>query len=245
MPRSCDERRPPPRGSARGCARRRRARAGGRAAVEDAGAAPPRRHHAAARPARRPRGRGRRAGRRGAPVSSGSGEAAVVGERAVGQADRQLGLEHVRAAGLERLAHLGLRPHRAEQAGARADRRRPACPCSTLSGNGREAQSSAFLSAPGTRGVVLRAWRSGARRRSRSRRGTPGRRPAGSVSRSSSKAGRPREAVPLHELDPGRQRVARRPEQPAVVGSSAQAAGDAEDPHRARPARRARGRRSA
>ena len=48
-------------------------------------------------------------------------QAAVVGERAVGHADRQLALQHVRAAGLEHLAHLGLRPDGAEQAGARAD----------------------------------------------------------------------------------------------------------------------------
>ena len=48
------------------------------------------------------------------------------------------------------------------------------------------------------------------------------------------------EALPLHEVHSGRERVARRPEQPAVVGASAQAAGDAEDPHRARPARSAR-----
>ena len=44
--------------------------------------------------------------------------------------------------------------------------------------------------------------------------------------------GQAREALPLHEVRPGRERVARRPEQPAVVGASAQAAGDAEDPHR-------------
>ena len=102
---------------------------------------------------------------------------------------------------------------------------------STLSGNGREAQSIAFLSAPGSdalySGVAISSASapSIASRNSRTASG-------GESSRSSSKAGRLGEPVPLHQLGPGREQRARRPEQPAVVGSPAQAAGDAEDPHR-------------
>jgi hypothetical protein len=89
----------------------------------------------------------------------------------------------------------------------------------TLSGNGRDAQSSAFFSAPGSDALY-----SGVAISSASAASTAARKAwtgsGGASSRSSSKAGRPAE------------RVARRPEQPAVVGASAQAAGDAEDPHR-------------
>jgi hypothetical protein len=42
-----------------------------------------------------------------------------------------------------------------------------------------------------------------------------------------------RDVVPLHQLDSRREQRARRLEEPAVVGSSAQAAGDTEDPHAA------------
>ena len=116
--------RSPPPGCAGGCGRRPRARA-----------ASGRRRTAGAR-ARRPSCRFRHAdcstgdptSRTRSPRTSSSRAAELgVGERVVGvegrvgHADRQLGLEHVRARGLERLADLGLRPDGAEQAGAGPD----------------------------------------------------------------------------------------------------------------------------
>ena len=139
-------------------------------------------------------------------VSSGSLSAAVVRERVVGHADRQLGLDRVRAGRLEHLAHLGLRPDGAEQAGARADDGGRLVACSTFSGNGRDAQSSAFLSAPGSdalySGVAISRASASSIARKNSRTGS------GGVGLEVFVEGRDaREAVPLHQLDPGREQV--------------------------------------
>ena len=48
------------------------------------------------------------------------GEPALLGERVGGEPDGQLAIDHPRADGAEDLAQVGLGPHRAEQAGARA-----------------------------------------------------------------------------------------------------------------------------
>ena len=71
----------------------------------------------------------------------------------------QLAVDDVSADRVQDLAQLSLRPHGAEHAGARSDDG-GGLPRSALAGNGREAQSSAFLSCPGIdelySGVLMR-----------------------------------------------------------------------------------------
>ena len=73
----------------------------------------------------------------------------AVVELLVGEDDRQLGVDDARADGAEDLARLGLRPDGAEHAGARADDG-DVLPLNGLSAIGRESQSIAFFSAPGS-----------------------------------------------------------------------------------------------
>ena len=177
-------------------------------------------------------------------ASSGSASVPSLVEGAVGHADGQLGLEHVRAGRLERLAHLGLRPDGAEQAGARADHGGGLL-LEHVVGERARGPVERVLEPAGDRGVVLRRGdQERVGRLDRVEEVLHGRgRVVLEVLVEDGQAG---EAVPLHELDPGRQGVPCRPEQPAVVGAPAHAACDAEDPHGARPAaRRARARRSA
>ena len=102
---------------------------------------------------------------------------------------------------------------------------------STFSGNGREAQSIAFFKRAGSEELYSGVAISSASAPSIAAKNS--RTASGGVSLEVFVEGRhARESVPLHQLDPGREQRARRPEQLAVVGSSAQAAGDAEDPHR-------------
>jgi hypothetical protein len=133
------------------------------------------------------------------------------------------------ARGLQDLADLGLGPHRTEEAGARADdgarlvaqdvvRERARGPVERVLERARQ------------RGVVL-----GGGDEERVGLGDGVEELPDGLGRRGLEVlvegGQAGEALPLHEVRSGRERVARRPEQPAVVGASAQAAGDAEDPH--------------
>ena len=204
-------------------------------------------HHAGsitpiARPATPPRAAGRPARRPSRLPSSGSPSEPSNVEGRVGHPDRQLGFERVRARRLERLADLRLRPDGAEQAGARPDHRGRLL-AQHVVGERARGPVERVLEPAGDRRVVLGGGDQeavglldrGEELLHRRRRG---------VLEVLIEDGQAGEALPLHELDSGREHLARRPEQPPVVGAPAHAARYAEDPHLATPARRARARRS-